>query len=403
MKIVIPTLGTRGDVQPFIALAQGLTHAGHTVTLVSHPCMRGLVESYHVAFAPMGPDIDLGQEAAAIRAHSRNAIAGLIQVMRFAFRILEQSHADILDQCQGADLVVSPSNSAAGKNEADQLNIPSVSVNFIPWSIPVHDPHRPRYKRLLFSGIDKLIGLITTRPLNRLRQRQGLPPVGPEGFTSARLDLVPISPAVFEPNPYWESRHHIVGYWFVEEPKEWQPPDSLRSFLQNGEPPILVSLGAMSLGNGDVVETARLFVDAIQAAEVRAIIQGWEAGLTQLPLPSTIYAAGSLPHSWLMPHTSGVVHHGGFGTTSATLRAGIPHQVIAHIADQFFWGQRVHKLGVGLPFISRPRLNSAKLVAALQALSQHSELHTTAALIGERIRAESGVDQAVRLIEETFS
>jgi sterol 3beta-glucosyltransferase len=402
MKIVIPTLGTRGDVQPFIALAQGLTRAGHTVTLVSHACMRPLVESYNVAFAPMGPNIDLGQEAAAIRAHSRNAIVGLLRVMRFAFRMLEQSHADIMAQCQGADLVVSPSNSAAGKNEADLLNVPSVSVNFMPWSIPVHDPNRPFYKRLIFSAIDRLIGLITTRPLNRLRQRQGLPPVGPEGFTSAWLDLVPISPAVFEPNPHWESRHHVVGYWFVEEPKEWEPPAPLQSFLQHSERPLLISLGAMSLGNGDVVETAYLFVEAIQAAGIRAIIQGWEAGLHELTLPATIYAAGPLPHGWLMPHTRGVVHHGGFGTTAATLRAGIPHLVIAHVADQFYWGQRVHKLGVGLPFITRPRLNSARLVAAFQALSHNDELHTAASLLGEQIRAERGVDKAVRLIEETF-
>jgi sterol 3beta-glucosyltransferase len=402
MKIVIPTIGTRGDVQPFIGLAQGLARAGHTVTLASHPCMRRLVESYTVGFAPIGPDIDLGQETAAIRARSRNAIVGLVRVMRFAFKMLEQSYTDILDQCQGANLVISPSNSAAGKNEAELLSVPSASVNFMPWSIPVHDPNRPFYKRLVFSAIDRLIELITTRPLNRLRQRQGLPPVGPEGFTSAHLDLVPISPAVFEPNLYWESRHQVVGYWFVEEPSGWEPPEDLLAFLQNGEPPLLISLGAMSLGNGDAVETARLFVDAVQAAGIRAIIQGWEAELRQLTLPPTIYAAGSLPHSWLMPRTTGVVHHGGFGTTAATLRAGIPHLVIAHVADQFYWGQRVHKLGVGLPFISRPRLSPTRLVAALQALSHNDKLRSAASLLGEQIRTESGVDNAVRLIGETF-
>jgi sterol 3beta-glucosyltransferase len=165
----------------------------------------------------------------------------------------------------------------------------------------------------------------------------------------------------------------------------------------------LISLGAMSLANGDAVETARLFVDAIQAAGIRAIIQGWQAGLHQLALPATIYAAGSLPHGWLMPYTRAVVHHGGFGTTAATFRAGIPHLIIAHVADQFFWGQRVHKLGVGLPFIARPRLNSARLVAAFQALFHNDELHTAASLLGEQIRAERGVDKAVCLIEETFN
>jgi UDP:flavonoid glycosyltransferase YjiC (YdhE family) len=402
MKIIIPTIGTRGDVQPFIALAQGLDRAGHTVTLVSHPVMRILVESHNVTFAPMGPDIDLGQEAAAIRARSPNVVMGLIRVMRFAFNMLEQSHEDILAQCREADLVVTPSNCAAGKNEADLLGLPSVSANFMPWSIPVHDPDRPLYKRLAFAGIGKLIELITTRPLNRIRRHQGLPPVGPEGFTSTRLDLVPVSPAIYAPNPHWEPRHRMVGYWFVKEPDGWGPPEDLLAFLDNGEPPLLISLGAMSLGNGDAVETVSLFVDAIQQAGVRAIIQGWREGLGQLRLPPIIFAAGTLPHSWLMPRTAGVVHHGGFGATSATLRAGVPQLIIPHIADQFYWAQRVHTLGVGVPSIPRSRLSIERLTASLEALVHDDMLRTTASHLAEQIRTETGVDNAVRLIEETF-
>ena len=106
MKIVIPTIGSRGDVQPFIALAQGLVQAGHTVTLASHPIMQPLVEFYGVTFAPIGPDIDLAQEVAVIRHRARNAAIGLMEGMRFGFDMLERSHDDILAQCQNADLVV---------------------------------------------------------------------------------------------------------------------------------------------------------------------------------------------------------------------------------------------------------------------------------------------------------
>ena len=118
MKISIPTIGSRGDVQPFIALAQGLVRAGHTVTVASHPIMKPLVVSYGVTFAPIGPDIDLSLEVAAIRNKAPNAVMGLIKAMRFGFEMLERSHDDILVQCQDADLVVVPSAIAAGKNEA---------------------------------------------------------------------------------------------------------------------------------------------------------------------------------------------------------------------------------------------------------------------------------------------
>jgi UDP:flavonoid glycosyltransferase YjiC (YdhE family) len=121
MKILIPTIGSRGDVQPFIALAQGLKRAGHTVTLASHPLLRELVESHAVAFSPVGPDIDLAQEVAAIQRGSKFPAAGLVRVMRFGMDVVEAAHDDILVLCRNAELVVVSAQSAAGKNEADQF------------------------------------------------------------------------------------------------------------------------------------------------------------------------------------------------------------------------------------------------------------------------------------------
>lgn len=165
----------------------------------------------------------------------------------------------------------------------------------------------------------------------------------------------------------------------------------------------MVSLGAMSLGDDDALEAAGLFVGAIQQAGVRAIIQGWDAGLKQMSTPSTILAAGSMPHSWLLPHSSGIVHHGGFGTTAAGFRAGIPQLVIPHIVDQFYWGQRVHDLGVGLKPIPRTKLDSDGLADALDKLAHNDVLRAEASRIGEQIQSENGVKNAVHLIEETFS
>lgn len=402
MNILIPTIGSRGDVQPFIALAQGLIGAGHKVTLASHPMMRSLVESHRVAFAPIGPDIDLGQEVEDIRRGAGNVAVGLMRGMGFAFRILEQSHDDILARCAGVDLIVVPAQSATGKNEADKLNLPYLSVNFMPWGIPWKDPERPWYKRLIYGALDQSIALITTRPLNQIRKRQGLPPVDPEGFTSPRLDLIPVSPAVYEPNPNWAPHHHMTGYWFAEAPKDWQPTTSLLTFLDEGEPPVVVSLGAMGLGKGDALETARLFVDSIRMAGIRAIIQSWEGEMKQMDLPPNVYTAGSLPHSWLLPHCAGMVHHGGFGSTSAAFRAGIPALVIPHLIDQFYWGQRVFELGVGPQPIQRKKLDTAVLLAGFRELVSNSHMQSNASALGEKIRAENGIQNAVGLIKETF-
>ncbi len=402
MEIVIPTIGSRGDVQPFIALGQGLARAGHTVTLASHPMMRSLVESHGVTFQPIGPDIDLAQEVADIQGSSRSSIAGLVRGMRFSFDILERSHDDILALFQDADLGVISAQGAAGKNEADLLGIPYLSVTLMPWAIPWDDPQRPLLKRTAYGLIDGLVSLLTTRPLNRIRKKQGLPPVGREGFTSLRLNLVPVSPAVYEPNPLWEPRHRMVGYWFAEDPSGWEPPADLLAFLEADEPPVVVSLGAMSLGNGRVEQTVGIFVDAIHQAGVRAIIQGWDAAFEQMPLSPAIHTAGSMPHSWLLPRCAAIVHHGGFGTTSAGLRAGIPALVIPHIADQFFWANIVHELGAGPKPIQRAKLTTSALATSIVELVKYGDLRTVASSLGEQIRAEDGVENAVRQIEKEF-
>lgn len=400
MNIRIPTIGSRGDVQPFIALAQGLVRADHQVTILTHPVMRNLVEDHGVPFAPIGPDVDMEEVTSSIRQRSRNPWAGLMQVMRFAFEMLERSHEDILAACQAADLVIISASGAAGKNEADLLSIPYISVNFMPWGIPYTEPGRPLTKRILYGAIDALAAAVTTRPLNNLRRRQGLPPVGPEGFTSPGLDLIPISPAVYPLNPHWPAQHRATGYWFLDEPAGWQPPEDLLAFLESGEVPFVICLGAMSRGHAGTKEMAGRFISAIEQAGIRAILQGWEAFLPEMRLPAQIYPAGPLPHSWLLPHAAAIVHHGGYGTTAAGFRAGIPALVIPFVADQFTWGQKVFDLGVGPKPIPASKLDQQKLAAALRDLKENTSYRAAAVRLGEQIRSEQGIDRAVCLIEE---
>jgi sterol 3beta-glucosyltransferase len=396
LKIIIPTIGTRGDVQPYIALALGLQNHGHDVRLATHPSMRGLVESYGVAFAPMGLDVDLGHEAAVIRGHSANWISGFMRVMRFSFSMLEQSHAKLLELCRGADLII-VSHSAAGSVEADQLGLPTVSVTLMPQAIPANDPKAPFISR----GFTKLagagMGLFMTRPLDQIRKRAGVPPMGATGITSPRLNLIPLSPLVFQPNPLWESRHRMTGYWFAPSPQTWTPPEDLIKFLEAGDKPVVISLGAMALSGDDAMEAAQITLAAVQQAGIRAIIQGWDEAMKQLPIPTTVFHAGAVPHDWLLERSCGMVHHGGFGSTAAGLRAGIPALVVPHIIDQFIWGQRIAELGVGPRPISRTKLKPQAMADAL-AQMKSADMRERAAQLGEKIRQERGVDEAVRLI-----
>jgi UDP:flavonoid glycosyltransferase YjiC (YdhE family) len=272
----------------------------------------------------------------------------------------------------------------------------------MPWAIPWDDPARPFLKRIVYRIIDIFINLLTTRPLNRIRKELGLAPVGREGFTSLQLNLIPVSPAVYPPEPLWESRHKVTGYWFVEPPGSWEPSPEMLDFLQAGDKPVLITLGAMSFGEKNANETARLFVDVLQESGIRAIVQGMEAALSQLNLPSEIYALGAIPHNWLLPRCAAIIHHGGYGTTAAGLRAGIPALVIPHIADQFYWADIIHKLGAGPNAIPRLQMKERTLAHSLNSLLTNKSFHQTASILGTRIRTEYGTRAAVSIIEEMF-
>jgi UDP:flavonoid glycosyltransferase YjiC (YdhE family) len=366
--------------------------------------MQGLVNSHGIRFAPIGPDVDIGKVAADIRGRSRHWILGFIRTMQFTVSIIEQASPDILALCEAADGVI-VSHSFAGAAEADKLGKPTISVTLQYQAIPTPDPAAPLVQRAMRGLAGRVMGLMMVRPYNRLRRRIGAPRVEDvEAMMSPRLNLIPISPSVVPPDPRWAPQHRMTGYWFLDEPARWSPPPELAAYLQAGEPPVAISLGAMSLGSGsEGRETVPLVLEAVENAGVRAIVQGWDEAMAACDLPSTVHHAGPVPHSWLFAQVACVVHHGGFGTTAAAFRAGVPAVVIPHIIDQLYWGERVEGLGVGPAAIRRADLTADRLARALIQAIEDAEMRRRAADLGARIRAESGVATAVRWIEDVIA
>ena len=400
MKINISTIGTRGDIQPYIALSLGLIKHGHQVTLMSHPGFSELVSAYGIPFASMGPDIDLGKVAAEIRGRSRNWMAGMIRTMQFSANIHLQSCPQIYEQCKKANVVI-VSHSGTGSIAAERLGLPKVSVTFMPQAIPANDPAAT----WLMKSMGKIAGfgmqMIMARPINNIRKQYGLPKMGPEGITSKLLNLIPLSPVVVQPNTYWDSRHKMTGYWFLDEAENWTPSSDLEDFLSEGDHPVVFSLGAMSTGQ-DSIKIANIVINALRKNNLRAIVQGWYEAADLLKNHDHIFHAGAVPHSWLFRRVSAVVHHGGFGTTSAVLRAGLPSLVIPHILDQFIWGNRIYEMGMGPKPIPRKELNEDNLADALNEMVNNPTMQSTANAVGSKIRLETGIENAVKLIEKTI-
>jgi UDP:flavonoid glycosyltransferase YjiC (YdhE family) len=399
MKIIVPAIGSRGDVQPYIALCQELERAGHEVILATNPTLVDLVTRYGVSCAPVGPPVNMGLEGAKLYAQAgKHWWMGLVRTLQLSFRLVQDSYPDILALCRGSDLVVA-TDIAAGTAEADNLGLPWVSATLQPYRVPKPSPS------LFSSVIWGILGALMMAPLNRFRRRVGVEPVkGISGALSKRLTLIPISPLVVPPDPLWPPYTHVTGYWIAQQPEAWTPPSDLLTFLETGEQPIAISLGAMSLTGEKTRQAALMALEAVQQVGVRAIVQGWDEALTGIDLPETIYHAGSMPHTWLFDRVSAIVHHGGFGTTGSALRAGKPAIVVPHIIDQHLWARRVHELGVGPKPIPRTRLTIEDLAKAIARATSDVEMHARAAEVGEQIRREpDGMAIATRLIEEAIT
>jgi sterol 3beta-glucosyltransferase len=401
MKILIATIGSRGDVQPYLNLAQGLLAAGHDVHLATNPTLSSLAEAHGVPFIPVGRPVDMGIEGARLLEKSfDNMWIGMLRVMQLGARLVEEAYPDVVSACREADLVVT-SDTGSGVAEAELLGKAWISVTLQPARLP-RIQQRP--SSLATRIIGGMIGKLLVAPTNRFRKRVRAPLVEDiSTMLSQRMILLPVSSCIAPPDPRWAEQVRQTGYWFARPIQDWQPPKDLLNFLASGEAPIAVSLGVMSVSGRKAGESARIVLEAVRLARVRAIVQGWEPELiTSIGNNADVFCAGSLPHSWLFDQVASVIHHGGFGTTAAGLRSGVPSIVIPHIIDQYAWGKTVSDLGVGPQFITRGKLNPENLAQAIRQALDDQDMRIKAAEIGRLIRNEpDGVTEAVSLIEKT--
>jgi sterol 3beta-glucosyltransferase len=283
----------------------------------------------------------------------------------------------------------------------EALGMPWVSVVLCPGIIPT--VHRgpmtlPNLGRPLNRLQWKLFDAFKRRPeraiedfLLRLHPRRRR--ISIVGTFSPRLNLVPCSPHLSLIHPDLPANFVVTGAW--TEPEEHLPvPPDLERFVAAGKPDVVFTFGSMGGHEGRV--TGDLFLEAIRRTGVRAVIQtGW-GDIRPDGVPDDVFLAGYTPHDWLFAQTRVVVHHGGAGTTLAACRAAALSVVVSHLADQPYWGWRLHELGVGAASIPRKRLTAGRLARSIAGLLSDTSATDRARVLAERIRQEDGVSTAVR-------
>jgi UDP:flavonoid glycosyltransferase YjiC (YdhE family) len=239
-------------------------------------------------------------------------------------------------------------------------------------------------------------------PVNEWRCEMGLSPHSGSSYwrrTQALTTVYGFSPSVLPVPTDWPPNHHVTGYWFLDEPPGWKPPADLVQFLESGPPPVYVGFGSMPVD--DPIQMTSVVLEALRLTDQRGVmLSGWGELGSGISLPETVYSLETIPHSWLFPRMGAVVHHGGMGTTAAGLRAGVPTVVVPSGADQGFWAKRVEQLEVGVHCAALSEVTADQLAAALHKVTTDTALRKRAATLGERIRAEDGVGQAVAVIQD---
>ena len=417
MRITIFAAGSRGDVQPCIMLGLSLQQAGFQVLMAAPQNFAGFIRSHDLPFHPLHGDVqqimssDTGREF--MGSGDANPIKSIFAMRKMIGPIAMHMAEDLLDACRDADALISLAVFATlGKTIAQIRNIPWLCVEPTPM-LPTQDfpaPGFPIQKNLgvflnRFSGFAMLWVIWQWyRPyVNEFRKRFELPPLNGGDFYRS-LNSVPLlgaySPNVIPHPRDWSDSVHITGYWFQEYADEWQPPTELVKFLENGDLPVYVGFGSMT--GRDPEHYAGIVLEALAKSGERGVIAtGW-GGMNVMKIPDNVIVIDSAPHGWLFPRMSAVVHHGGAGTTAEGLRAGIPSVIVPFIVDQLFWGKRVEALGAGPEPIRAKELTAEKLAEAIHIATTNPTIKENAASIGKAIRAEHGVQEAVKIVKQYF-
>ena len=421
MNIFIVTLGSRGDVQPYVALGKGLKTAGHTVTLCTSSSFEPIISEHGLTYGYMNNglmDLMESDEARDAMENMTNPWEWIKAARSLWKRAGPLQQALLNDSWQSAqeanpDLIIFHPKTFGGVHFGEKLGVPVILALPFPMLVPTAEfpglgfptwKLGGWYNRLTYRLTLKATALATRKYIKEWRKANNMSPRKMDLLHNSVGDHIPVlhsfsKHVVPEPGD-WPANATATGYWFLGRLGAWQPPDRLQEFLNAGEPPVYVGFGSMAGRHPQRV--TRVVIEALQQAKVRGMIASGWGGLEASDLPDSILKIDEAPHDWLFPRMAAVVHHGGAGTTAAGIRAARPTVICPFFGDQPFWGRRIRELGVGSEPIQQKKLTVDNLAAAIREATIDQTIQQNAEALGKEIRGEDGVGKAVAVIEKTL-
>lgn len=412
--ITILCSGSRGDFQPYIALAQELKKLGKAVRITGMMEFETFVKSYGIDFYSIQADfksLNVDENMLKEAQSADNPLKMLLtfnKMKKYGLSIANEFYA----ACEGSELVIYHPGCTIGYFAAERLGIPAILASPFPMHKTKEQTSVIQYGKVKSTPLRNIISyemlqgmlwLASNNSVKYLWKKEfgGLPKNFGKPYERHKDKkhpaVISCSNFVFKRPKDWNENIHQYGYWFVKEPTEYIPSPELCDFLNSGEKPVYIGFG--SVFHKDQKETlSKLIIDAIMKANKRGII----CGMGKLDnLPSNIIAIDSIPHSWLFNRVAAVCHHGGAGTTSAGFAAGVPSVIIPFANDQHAWAHRAYDLKVGSKPITIKKLTSDNLAEAIEYALQ-DEIIKNAKKLAADIATENGARDCATVIVESL-
>ncbi|WP_111979354.1 glycosyltransferase [Algibacillus agarilyticus] len=431
MKVLILTLGTQGDVQPYVALAQGLINAQHQVDICTSVYFEDFIKHHNIDYQYMNNDfvelINHKCSKTLLNSHSSifKKIRSLFTLAALSKKLMPRIFEDTWQAAQNTqpDLIIAHPKVLSASHIGEALNVPLIIASPIPTFEPTAafplvglpllsflTPAQSKWYNKLSYKLTRKAHHVFDQKINAFRKHKlGLAPCDPKSSPTTNHLNQPIthlhafSPAVLKKPDDWRKHAHVTGYWYLKNNPSWQAPQALSNFITANKPPIYIGFGSMAGSHAKAL--GHLIVQALNKTKSRAIIAtGWGGvEIDHKDINDRIYVIKSAPHNWLFPQMAAVIHHGGAGSTAAVLKAGKPSLICPFSMDQPFWGKQIEKLEVGLTPIHQKDLTVDNLAAAILTLQTNQLIIKNAEKIGITINTEDGVKNAIEIIEQTVS
>jgi UDP:flavonoid glycosyltransferase YjiC (YdhE family) len=402
MKIGIQTWGSRGDVNPWIALGQGLQKSGHEV-IFYYTCFTNLDfnnysrEGLEIkSTKEFCSDPEIYHRVPYKKVHEMELQEGNTYILQEVYSLF--NHEIVLAGkllCETCDLIIISNLLYQLPSLAEKYKVPVINIhvdyNFA--SISKDQDY-----------LDSAINEIYLERINKFRETLMLPPISnvrTQVFCSSVLNLVIFSKIFGEEMESWGINFKVCGFLEMESDSGQTLSNELKFFIGKGAPPVFFSLGSLSFFEENILEVLDLFIKAIRLSGCRAIIQAdWENITYALPVDLEIFPVSFVPHNLVFSRCLCAVHHGGAGTTHSTLVNGCPSIVVAYGWDQFIWGHRLIELGVAPGILKRKSVDEIQLAGSIRNIMVNPEFKNMAENCRRKMKRENGVKKAVKIIEE---